>query len=248
MRDHDDVINSVFRRRDEYELQKKRKRRAATAAFSVAACLCLTLAAGFGIWRGVVLKNPHAAPDDVQVDRVEGPDPDARDSMNNLIKINEATEVQSYDRKMNIALLLEDKLELSKAEAAEYYGMDVCPDVPGDLEPWEGQDRFEIYKRDGGRGETYYDSFILNYSDVDNTRSINIEGAKSGYPQTCIADWYGDGFEASEISGERVYLFHDTQTGYFFAQFIHRDVGFRIIFERLSEDEIISVISSLVSR
>lgn len=94
-------------------------------------------------------------------------------------------------------------------------------------------------------GEVCYDTFILNYSNGD--RHINVEGAKGKYPFSCYGNWECEDFEPSTIKGETVYLALNKETGYGFAKFMYHDVGFRIIFEGMTENEIVSVVSSLIA-
>lgn len=75
---------------------------------------------------------------------------------------------------MNICLTGDDFVEMSLEEMLQYYGLNFVPDVPADIKPWE-EEKYGIYKRDGGTGAVYWDAVILNYSNSDFTRNVNLE-------------------------------------------------------------------------
>lgn len=149
--------------------------------------------------------------------------------------------------RMKINLAAEDKVTMTLNEYLEYYGTNIFPNVPQDLKIWEDPNscEFEIFRRDGGTGQVYYDQCVINYSNQDFTRSINIETAKGKYPYSCIANWELGDFEMSRINGTQVFL-AQSDGGYRFAEFMYEDVGFHIIFEGLTEVEIVDVITSLL--
>lgn len=247
MRNHRDVIENVFQRRDKYQTEQKQKRRKVIKIGAFTVCFCLITLVGFEICKGNLFQKSSAAAEERFVSDTVKHDNNKYNAKENIIKINEISDSASADRKkMNICLFTEDRVELSLEEATSYYGTNICPEVPQDLTAWESQDKFEIYKRDGGVGEVYYDVFILNYSNKDFTRSVNIEGCKGKLPPSCIANWEFEDFEISKINGEKVFIALDKDTGYYFAEFMYKNVGFRIIIEGLNEDEIVSVISSLI--
>ena len=51
----------------------------------------------------------------------------------------------------------------------------------------------------------------------------------------------------STIKGEMVYLALNKKTGFGFAKLMYHDAGFQIIFEGITENEIVSVVSSLIA-
>ena len=85
-----------------------------------------------------------------------------------------------FDRaKMNICLTGDDFVEMSLEEMLQYYGLNFVPDVPADIKPWK-EEKYGIYKRDGGTGAVYWNAVIPNYSNSDFTRSVNLEINKDG--------------------------------------------------------------------
>ena len=118
-----------------------------------------------------------------------------------------------------------------------------------DLTAWQEQEKQCIYKRDGGVGEVYYDTFILNYSSEDGSRTVNLECSKGKYPFNCVAIWSDDeNIKKSVINGESVTLIYDGDMGIYYSEFMHNGVGFRIIAENLTSDEVVNVVSSLTKR
>ena len=101
-----------------------------------------------------------------------------------------------------------------------------------------------MYKRDGGTGEVYWDSIVLNYDNDDFTRSVNIEIDKDHLPVTCYA-FFDSLLEKSLINDTEVAI-GLSEGGYYHAEFFYQDVGFRMIANGITEDELVSIISSLI--
>lgn len=51
MKNYEEIANSVFERKKQYETQKKRKRKILTATLIPLCCVCLIALSGFGAWR-----------------------------------------------------------------------------------------------------------------------------------------------------------------------------------------------------
>lgn len=176
----------------------------------------------------------------------------------NVVIINQLTEVSNEiledetRLKQNICLLWDDCVWMTYDEICDYYGVNIFPTVPSSFKLWEPcpQDPYKdavysIFKGDGGVGEVYYDTNVINYSDDEHNKNINIEVSKGQYPFSCYAVFELEEFEVSLINGNDVYIFKSA-TGYYHAQFMYNNVGFRIITNDLLEDELIKVIESIV--
>lgn len=165
------------------------------------------------------------------------------------IKVNIIAELpaaEAVEDKLEVVRNKRDAVTLDYVQAREYFGTEIYPKVPEDLIAEAENGNFEIYRHNGGKGDVYRDVFVLNYSNTDMTRHINIEGSKSKYTLEEIEQWHGAGYKLSLINGENVYFALNDGTDYYFAQFEHNGVGFRIIMAGLTEQEAISVVESLV--
>lgn len=240
MKTNDEMVKSLLTRRDAYFDSRKKKRKTAARLGVCGASLCIVAALCLGLFNNT--PNPAAKTDPSSSAVQTSSDSAHNDAYKDKIVINNIDAVPG-GRKMNIALIWDDFTELSKAELIDYYGTNIFPTVPADLKD-ENDPPFGIYKRDGGKGETYYDTTILNYSNSDFSRSVNIEIDKGGLPSSCYAI-FGDLSETSVINGTEVSV-GKTGDGYYYAQFTCRGTGFRVICNGLSEEETVSVIASLV--
>ena len=145
--------------------------------------------------------------------------------------------------KMNICLLGEDFISMSQEEMIEYYGVDYIPDVPEDIKPWD--DKISgIYRRNGGTGEVYWDTDILNFSNEDFTRGVHLEIAKGHIP---FCDYiHFDGTEKiSVINGCEVFI-GLTDSGYYYTEFMYKNAGFRIDANGVTEEEFVAILASLI--
>ncbi len=168
------------------------------------------------------------------------------DKYENRIVINQIEGIAA-DR-MYICLLCEDFVPMNREELTEYYGTEVFPSVPEDLKSWDEigsePENFGIFRREGGTGEVYHDVTVLNYSNEDYTRNINIEFAKGKFPFTCYGD-FGRFCEMSEICGVEVGI-GQSESGHYLVEFMYNNVGFRMITDGLSIEETEAVIESLI--
>lgn len=238
MKDHYQLAAELLQYRDEYEAkQRKKKMYAVRICAAVLCCGVVLAAAGHAVSR-----SPKPAETTFTETETES---------RNIININRVSgTVGDNGRKMNINLAEDDRVELNADGMNAYCGTNIFPEVPSDLAAWQGQEKQCIYKRDGGVGEVYYDTFILNYSSEDGSRSVNLECSKGKYPFNCVAIRSDDDGEIkkSVINGESVTLIYDGDTGIYYSEFMHNGVGFRIIAENLTSDEVVNVVSSLTER
>lgn len=146
--------------------------------------------------------------------------------------------------KMNICLSNNDYVSMSREEMIEYYGVDYIPDVPDDIKPWKDEGSSGIYRRNGGTGEVYWDKDILNFSNDDFTREVNLEIAKGHLPFCDYLHFKGTE-KMSVINGTEVYI-GLTDSGYYYTEFMYKDAGIRIVANGVSEDEFVSIITSII--
>ncbi|MBD5089974.1 MAG: hypothetical protein HDT30_14400 [Clostridiales bacterium] len=261
MKNHDDVIANVFCRRDKYKTTQKQKRKTLFKTLSLTACFCLLAFAGFRVMQnGFFQQTPAPIPEnavtpdalDVMNNKVSSLPSKGKPAKENVIHINQVSELDSITFTNGICIRNDDEVKLSKKQGLAYYGTNVYPKVPQDLTAKNGQDNFCIYKRNFGTGEVYFDGFSLEYSSNNCKRLIYVIGGKSSYTQSLITNSItnrqknGEDFETSEINGEKVFIALNINTGEYSANFIYKDVCFLIYVKNLTEDEIISVISSLI--
>lgn len=212
-------------------------------------CLCLVALLGFGMWQGGMFNTtpPDQTLEDAlypgikdNFDESKGESAD-NPAANNRIVINTINGI-SADR-MNINLAVDDFVKMTREEMIEYYGVDYIPDVPADIKPWEDE-RSGIYKRDGGTGEVYWDTDILNYSNEDFTRSVHVEVDKGSY---VLQDYlYFKGTEEKSVINNVDVLIGLTENGYYYSEFMYKGVGFLIDAEGVTLDEFVAIISSII--
>lgn len=94
-----------------------------------------------------------------------------------------------------------------------------------------------------GAGEVYFDTDSVSWSNVGDTRELTVEVKKGGYPFLCFA--FDETAEKSIINNNKV-LIGKTESGGFNALFMYKNIGFFVSADGLSQDEFVSVISSLL--
>lgn len=266
MKNCEEMVGSLLRRRAEYE-EKQRKRRQTVLRISTVACsLALVLFIGAGVNGGWwVMQEPElptvtptqttAEPTDVQptvqpavrpTQPIVTEPPVTEPVEENHIVINEIESVSGA--RMYIALMRDDYVPMTEAELTDYFGISIFPEMPEDLgEEWSVAEGipFGIYRRDGGTGEVYHDQQVLNWSNEDFSRTVNIELRKGGMPFQCFRVVTAE-FDNSVIGGVDVFIGR-TDDGLFLAEFMYQDVGFRMVSEGLTQEELVDVIESLVA-
>lgn len=240
MKNCDEMVNSLFERREQYVAQQTKRRKVFVGTVASMCCVCLVTMVGLGIWQSGMFHTPQLGK------KLE----DEQDTNNNFDKSNvidhkiiiHSIKGISYDR-MNICLSVDDFVEMTREEMMEYYGVDYIPDVPADIKPWENE-RSGIYKRNGGIGEVYWDRDILNFSNEDFMRDISIEVDKGVIPWLDYLIFDRED-EKSIINGIEV-LIGQNDDGYYYAEFMFKNVGFTICAKGLTQDEFVSVIASII--
>ena len=249
MKNSEEMVNSLLERREQYNAEQKRKRSIITRTVTSMCCVCLIALLGFGMWQGGMFNTtpPDQTVEDAlypgikdNFDESKGESPD-NPTANNKIVINTINGISTD--KMNIALMIDDFVEMSREEMIEYYGVDYIPDVPADIQPWEDE-RSGIYRRNGGTGEVYWDADILNYSNEDFTRSVHIEVDKGSY---VLQDYlFFKGTEEKSIINNFEVLIGLSENGYYYSEFMYNGVGFCIDAEGVTEDEFVAIIASII--
>ena len=230
MKTYDETIRAVFGRMEAYEQKKRKKRAVYRKVAGWSCCLCLMALLGIGAWQGRTANGP------------EIPGPDKVDSAADDKIVICPMEVSGARLKQDIALMCDDFVEMTPEEMMAYYGVNVVPEVPAELEAWEDQ-RCGVFRRGGGTGEVYWDGNVLNFSNDSFSRSVNLEVWKARSFISCVA--YFDLIEErSVINGVEVAIAL-SEGGYYHAEFTRGGVGFRLIAEGLSEEEVVTVIRSL---
>ncbi len=244
MKNYNEVANSVFVRRDKYETEKKNRRRFIAKTVTPICCICLVALLGVGVWQGGLFENKSTqiANDSIYPGEVDHYGPNESPSKNKIV-INNITSFSADRSKLNFELKQDDFVKMDKAEINDYYGIEIFPTVPSDIKEWEDE-FYGIYRKDGGSGDVYWDQTVLNYSNEDFTRSVNIEIKKGSLP---VLD-YGFGKSSEEksiINTWEVVIGYSESSGYH-AIFMYKNVGFCVNAKGVSQDEFIAVLSSIL--
>lgn len=161
----------------------------------------------------------------------------------NVIVVNEVGELSNMSQKIDgIALMYDDFIKMSKEELISYYGTNVFAKVPEDLKRWE-EESYGIFKRKSG--EIYYDGNIINYSNEDFSRKVNITVSKEeALPYDVLI--MSEKEEVSLINDQEVVIAKDPDNNYMVC-FKYNDVGFTLMTHGLQLDEIESMVASLIN-
>lgn len=244
MKNYNEVANSVFERRDKYEIEKKNRRRFIAKTVTPICCICLVALLGVGVWQGGLFENKSTqiAKDSIYPGEVDHYGPNKSPTKNKIV-INNITSFSADRLKLNLELKQDDFVKMDKAEINDYYGIEIFPTVPSDIKEW-GDEFYGIFRKDGGTGDVYWDQTVLNYSNEDFARSVNIEIKKGSLP---VLD-YGFGESSEEksiINNWEVAIGYSESSGYH-AIFRYKNVGFCVNAEGLTQDEFIAVLSSIL--
>lgn len=235
MKSCEEMVASLLDRRDRYAAARKRRRRA--AARVGAGCLCLAVLLGAGLWTGGTAV-PSAPPTESAPPPAETEGPAGEDEV-----VVNPIDALPEEKIALFCLLAEDFVTLERDALNDYYGVDVFPDAPADLEEWEDQP-LGVFRRDGGAGQVYWDANLLNYASADGARKLHLTMSKA-WPILTDTLFEETGRRASRIRGQTVTICR-TADGYYFAGFEHRGVQFRLHGKGLSEAEFVAVVASLL--
>lgn len=264
MKTCEEMVSSLLRRRADYEVKRKARRQTVLRISTVACSLALVLFVGTGMGQGWWIitepELPTVTPTQVVTEPAEPmlqtptTEPSAPTEVVQItvqpmpvdhIVINEIDGITS-DR-MYICLHVDDFVPMSADELNDYFGINIFPEVPEDLgAEWSDREGIQrgIYRRAGGTGEIYHDQQVLNWSNEDFSRSVNIELRKGGMPFQCFAVLTAE-HDPSIINNVEVGI-GQTDEGIYLVEFMYRDVGFRMIAEGLSQEELVAVVASLI--
>ena len=249
MKNYNEITKNLLERRDRYVIEQKKKRKTVVGITTSLCCFCLVALIGFGMWndgRFSVAPLDQTVEDALypgikdNFDESKGESHD-NPAANNKILINSIEGISS--ERANICLLEDDFVEMSREEMIQYYGMNYFPKVPADMTAWDGG-RLGIFNRNVGTGDVYWDQDVLNYSNEDHTRHINIEVAKGHIP---FLDYgmFSVKDKTSVINNVELKI-GLTDDGRYYSEFMYKSVGFMISAEGVTEDEFISIITSIL--
>ncbi len=249
MKTYNEMASSALYRIKEYERIKRNRKKVIIHATVPALCGCLAILLAVGAWQAGRLDRFFTTQHTLQNDitGTEGKD-ETVIAAEDIIAINQIGSVSSDRMKMNIALLNDDFVEMSVLELNEYYGMDIFPTVPPDLTNWVDLGEFGgygIYRRNKGTGDVYWDGNVLNYSNKDMTRNVNVEMAKNKIPCMDFGFLSQEDVKISTISGNDVFI-NRNAAGYYQAKFICNNTGFVVTTDGLSQEEVVAVIKSII--
>lgn len=241
MKTYEEMAHNALDRINHYETEQKKRRNNIAKIVTPAACFCLLAVLSIGAWQiGLFQSGSPDTPAKVPGQVVSG-----LDKLDEII-VNKLSYNPTADR-MNIALLIDDFVKMDKKELNDYYGTNVFPIVPDDLKNWDEADDFAgygIFRRGKGAGDVYYDTVVLNYSNADYSRNLNIEVAKYAIPfQDFIVS--ATDYQKSVIAGQDVVIGFDSVQNVYSAVLLHNDVGFAITADGLTLDEVVSVVRSI---
>ena len=264
MKSYEEVMNDLLERRDRYVSEQRQKKiRIMKTAASL--CCCLVVLMGIGVWQsgrmqsevpitvndsvtvGHDLRNETAEPctaDTAAETSQTPPPPDQTDTVlaNHEIRILEIGNMPDVPSKMFFALKMNDFIRMNDGEIHAYYGVNVFPAVPGDLER-KNEEHLGIYRRKES-GEVYHDSNKISYTNADHSRGIAVHVDKNGLPFV-FCDLFADVLTRSVINGVEVGIAR-TLSGELYAEFLYQNVGFRIWTSGLTADELIAAVESLL--
>ena len=169
----------------------------------------------------------------------------SEESNENVIIINELKEIPA-DSNYLFALHTKDRIEMTPEKLNEYYGTNVFPTVPSDFTLQEGD--YVIYKREGGTGELYWDVNKIQYSPERARRWIAVNVQKGTIPVDLMGV-FNDPEGKSVINNVEVGIGRivDECADIYYAEFMYKNVGFKICAESVTEEEFINIISSLIT-
>ena len=256
MKNYNEMANDVLRRIEEHKTVQRNRRKTISRIVTPLCCFCLVALLGFGMWQGGMFEATPPAISGEQTLNGDNTNPNESTGLNNnpqnqggqtdapnnnKIVINSIKGISAD--KMNINLAGGDRVEMSIEELCEYYGVDYVPDVPDDITIWPDQCG-EIFRRNGGTGEVYWDANLLNFSNEDFSRSVHVEVDKGSY---VLQDYlYFKGTEEKSVINNVEVLIGLTENGYYYSEFMYNDVGFLIDAEGVTEDEFVAIIASII--
>ena len=245
MKSYEKMAEDVFSRIGEIEVKKAQQRKTIAKVVTPICCVCLIALAGFGFSQ--FGEEPPITIDDAVYPGIKDTFDESRgeEPNKNIIVINELEEIPA-DQEMFFALFGKDFIEMTPEELNEYYGTNVFPTVPSDFTLQERN--YGIYKREGGTGELYWDGNRIQYSPERANRWIAVTVLKGRIPVDLMGV-FNDPEGKSVINNVEVGIGRIVGEGYdiYYAEFMYKNVGFKIGADSVTEEEFISIISSLIA-
>ena len=272
MKSSEEMVRSLMLRRDEYEIKQKTRRKTVRRVSTIACSLALVLLVGAGVSGGwwitsqpelptvtptqtvtaptePLLQTPTTLPAEVEPATTAPVTPTEAEPVTeqpvsaDQIVVHEIGDTSNS--LMYIALMRDDFVPMTEDELRDYYGTEFVPEVPEDLESLRRESALGIYRRDGGTGEIYHDEQRLEWVTEDYSRGISVTVRKDRLPYQFFALLTQEEMETSEICGVEVSIGR-TAEGTWLAEFLYKDVGFRICADGLTQEELVAVVASLV--
>ncbi len=246
MKSYNEMVDSLFSRKAHYDAKRKQNLRVFIGTGSALCCVCAVALLCFALTDGGAKEPPVTMADAIYpgikdtFDELNGESMD-NPAANNKIVVNQISNVTA-DRQ-SICLWLDDFVRMDKTQLNEYYGINVFPQVPGDIPEWDDQ-VYGIYKRDGGTGEVYWDCMVLNYANEDFTRKVNLEFQKDTLP---VLDYvFLNGAEEKSVINNVEVMIGLSENGRYYGEFMYQNVGFCVNATGVTQDEFVDILSSII--
>lgn len=224
MKSYNEMAERVFQRGKEYEQFMVQRRKRIFKQVSIAVCIGVVVCFSYVLWKNCSLTFTDET------------------ISSNTIYFNFIQKIPS--KKINVDVSHEDWIPMDKQQLNTYYGIDVFPEVPGDLREIVGEQGYGIYKKNDDQ-QVYWDTNYLNFYNTELSRSVYIEISKQALSFSDYTDITKSN-QFSFIQGTKV-LLAKSENNQYMAEFTNHNTGFRIITEGLDEEEFLSIIVSLCS-
>ncbi len=239
MKTCEEMVNSLLRRAEQYETQKRRERKRIACIAAPVFCVCLLAFAGLGIFRGKETPTP--------TDPIQGSIQDPVSTAPTEPQLPVSLVIHPIDRLSGDAYSLfclhtEDLVNMDGQALNRYYGAELFGNAPAGWKEEPGQ-WGGIYRRD--TGEIYWDINSVTYTGEDPTRSFGVMAGKECKSCLNLFDFISGG-ERSRIGDTEVAI-GQTPEGSYQAEFLRRDAAFRVVAKGFTQEEFISVLTQLLS-
>lgn len=244
MKSYDETIDSVFRRMGEYETAKKRRHSLILRTAAPLCCLLVLICA-------VLCKpsNPIVTPPATQNTTIPShtspmlaatcPPPDNLD-----VIVIQSVDTIPKAASMSIALMLDDFIPMDPTELCGYYGTNVFPIVPDDLNR-SADELYGVFKRGKGTGKVYWDTNNISFSNHDHSRNVTVTVDCNMIPVD-FCNLFDEIENCSTINGVQVGIAR-TPEGCYYAEFLYNGTGFFLFAEGLAKEELVDIIRSLTA-
>lgn len=262
MKNCEEITSGLLTRRDQYVRAKQKRNRITMYVMASFGCLLLMTLLGMRFWQGSGAVPGNTEQPGNQHLQVNTPTVNTESNIHleetqsqtvsdHIIHIHRIETGSIQSGQMGIALMWHHFIPMSEEELNTYYGLDVFPDVPDDLQLKNSQS-LGIFSRDGeiywdqNRPEykIYWDQNRLEYKGADDRRWLCVDVNKGGLP---FYDFqvFPPAAEKSLINHQEV-MIGQTPEGVLYAEFLYQNNGFSLGAEGLSQEEFIAVIESII--